>query len=157
MSFSKQPTFANKVFADEVSSADHKKLCNLLEMILAWAVSDEVHKLCKERCYGCEVDHPSQRRHDCLMLTIEEKWITYGLEAIERVNSKRMIWRLFLEALRILKLECHNSIVDHLRDLERDPDSAMVYSLMELHLDTDNTEFDSILNYLSYWKEDKGY
>jgi hypothetical protein len=90
------------------------------------------------------------------MLTIEEKWMSYGLEAIERVNSKRMTWRLFLEALRILKLKYHNSIVDHLRDLERDPDSSLVHFLMELHLDTNNTQFESVLNYLSYWREDRG-
>jgi hypothetical protein len=29
MSFSKQPAFGSKVFADEVSSADYEKLCNL--------------------------------------------------------------------------------------------------------------------------------
>ena len=45
---------------------------------------------------------------------------------------------------------------DHLNDLQRDPDSALLYSLMELHLDTDNTEFNSVLNYLSPWKEDRG-
>ena len=91
------------------------------------------------------------------MLTVEEKWSTYGLEAMERVNSKQMIWHLFLEAMRILKLKYYNSIVDHLNDLQRDPDSALLYSLMELHLDTGNTEFNSVLNYLSYWKEGRGY
>jgi hypothetical protein len=101
MSFCKQPTFASKVFVDEVSSADHKKLCILLETILAWAVSDEVHKLCKERCCGCEVDHPSQRRHDCLMLTIEEKWITYGLEAIERVSVGILLHVLLVSVMDV--------------------------------------------------------
>ena len=71
------------------------------------------------------------------MLTVEEKWTTYGLEAMERVNSKQMIWHLFLEAMRILKLKYYNSIVDHLNDLQRDPDSALLYSLMELNLDTE--------------------
>ena len=80
------------------------------------------------------------------MLTDEEKWTTYGLEAMERVNSKQMIWHLFLEAMRILKLKYYNSIVDHLNDLQRDPDSALLYSLMELHLDADNTEFNSVLS-----------
>ena len=47
-------------------------------------------------------DHPSQRRHDCPMLTVEEKWTTYGLEAMERVNSKQMTWHLFLEAMRMI-------------------------------------------------------
>ena len=28
----------------------------------------------KDKCYGCQVDHPSQRHHDvCLMMTTEEK------------------------------------------------------------------------------------
>ena len=91
------------------------------------------------------------------MLTVEEKWSTYSLEAMERVNSKRMVWHLFLEALRILKLKYCNSIVDQLNDFQRDPDFALLYSSMELHLDTNNTEFNSVLNYLSYWKEDRGY
>ena len=91
------------------------------------------------------------------MLTEEEKWVNYGLEAIEQENSKRVIWRLFLEAMRVLKLEYHSGIVDHLRDLKREPDSALVYSLMELYLDPNNTEFDCVLNYLSYRREDRGY
>ena len=61
------------------------------------------------------------------------------------------------EIMRILKLKYYNSIVDHLNGLQRDPDSALLYSLMELHLDTGNTEFNSVLNYLSYWKEGRGY
>ena len=89
------------------------------------------------------------------MLTEEEKWVNYGLEAVEQVNSKRVIWRLFLEAMRVLKFEYHSGIVDHSRDLEREPDSALVYSLMELYLDLNNTEFDCVLNYLSYWREDR--
>ena len=81
----------------------------------------------------------------------------YGLEAMERVNSKQMTWHLFLEVMRILKLKYYDSIVDHLNNLQCNPDSALLYSLMELHLDTDNTEFNSVFNYLSYWKEDRGY
>ena len=77
------PKCSNKVFAHEVSAANFKQLCKLLETLLAKAVSDEVHKLCKERCCGRDYDHPSQRRHDCLMLTEEEKWVNYGLEAID--------------------------------------------------------------------------
>ena len=90
MNFSKDFTYGNEVFTDEVS-VDCQKFCKLLETIIAWAVSDEIEKLSKERCCGCEYDHPSQRQHDCLMLTVEEKWTTYGLEAMERVNSKQMI------------------------------------------------------------------
>ena len=127
MDFS-HPKCSNKIFGDEASAASYKQLCKLLETLLAKSVSNEVHKLCKEKRCGCEYDHPSQRQHDCIMLTEEEKWVNYGLEAMEQVYSKRVIWRLFLEALRVLKLEYHSGIVDHLRDLEREPDSALVHS-----------------------------
>ena len=75
------------MFTDEVSSVDYQKLCKLLEVIIAWAVSDEIEKLSKEKYCGCEYDHPSQHQHDCLMLAVEEKWTTYGFEAMERVNK----------------------------------------------------------------------
>ena len=35
------------------------------------------------------------------------------------------------EAMRILKLKYYNSIVDHFNDLQRDPDSALLSSLLE--------------------------
>ena len=141
------------MFTENVSTVDY-----CIETIIAWAVSDEIQNLSKEKCCGCEYDHPSQCRHDCLMLTVAEKSSTYGLKGMERVNSKQMIWHLFLEAMRILKLKLYYiCIVDHLNDLQRDPDSALLYSLMELRLDTDNTVFNSVLNYLSYWKVGRGY
>ena len=49
MNFSKEFTYGNKVFTDEVSSVDYQKLCKLLEAIIAWAVSDEIEKLSKEK------------------------------------------------------------------------------------------------------------
>jgi hypothetical protein len=32
---------------------------------------------------GCEVDHPSERRHKCIMMPEDESWIMYGEEAVE--------------------------------------------------------------------------
>ena len=55
MNFSKEFTYGNKVFTDEVSSVDYQKLCKLLEAIIAWAVSDEIEKLSKKRC--CAIIH----------------------------------------------------------------------------------------------------
>ena len=49
------------------------------------------------------------------------------VRAIERVWHKRMIWHLFLEEVRILKLRYYNGIVDHLNDLKRDPDSECIF------------------------------
>jgi hypothetical protein len=39
------------------------------------------------------------------MLSERERWQSYGLEAIERVIVKRMVWREFVEAIRVMKLQ----------------------------------------------------
>ena len=150
-----QSKWVCNVHADEVSSVDCKKLFTLLEVIYAEAVFNEISKLSKERCCGCEYDHPSQRQHDCLMLSEQEKWESYGLEAIDRVINKRMVWREFLEAIRVLKLQYHKDVREHFESLQKSPDSTFVYSLMDLCLNTENREFKSILNYLSYWRADR--
>ena len=122
-----QSNWANSVHADEVSSSDYKRLFSLLEAIYAEAVACEVGKLAKERCCGCEYDHPSQRQHDCLMLSEQERWQSYGLEAIERVIVKRMVWREFVEAIRVMKLQYHKDVrKDDFDSLEKSPDSTFV-------------------------------
>ena len=73
-----------------------------MNAIFSQVVDHRVHELRKEKCCGCKIDHPSQRRHDCLMMT-EEGWITYGLEAIEHVVEKGILWKQFREAIRIMR------------------------------------------------------
>ena len=48
-------------------------MCDLMNAIFYEAAAVEIGKSCKERCRGCEVDHPSQKRHECLMLSLDEK------------------------------------------------------------------------------------
>ena len=43
-------------------------------------------------------------------------------------------------------------MVEHLQQLEKDPDSTFVDSLMELHQNTENHELQCILNYLFHWR-----
>jgi hypothetical protein len=78
----------------------------------------------------------------------------YGLQAIERVNGKRMVWNEFAEAMRVLKLAVDRDVFEHLQQLEKDPDSTFVDSLMELHQNTESHELQCILimNYLFYWR-----
>jgi hypothetical protein len=76
----------------------------------------------------------------------------YGLQAIERVNGNRMVWNEFAEAMRVLKLAVDRDLLEHLQQLEKDPDSTFVDSLMELHQNTENHELQCILNYLFHWR-----
>ena len=96
---------------------------NLLEGTYANAVAQEVERLCVESSNGCHVGHSSRRQHDCLVINENERMQMYGLPAIERVNGKHMVWIEFAETMRV-------------QQLEKDPDSTFVDSLMELHQNT---------------------
>ena len=57
---------------DEVVPWEVNQPCNLMNAIFSQVVNLQVLELRKEKCCGCKIDHPSQRRHDCLMMTEEE-------------------------------------------------------------------------------------
>ena len=97
----------------KVASHEVKHLCGLMDAIFSEAVSDEIAKIRKEKCCDCKVDHPSQRTHECLMLTLEESWTTYGLGAIEQVIEQGILWKLFNEAIRVQKLDYHEAVTEH--------------------------------------------
>ena len=86
------------------------------------------------------------------MMNENERWQMYGLQAIERVNGKRMVWNEFAEAMRVLKLAVDRDALVHLQQLEKDPDSTFVDSLMELYQNTENHELQCILNHLFHWR-----
>jgi hypothetical protein len=124
----------------------------LLLLLYANAVAQEVVIFCVESCNGCQVGHPSQRQHDCLMMNEKERWQMYGLQAIERVNGKRMVWNEFAEAMRVLKLTVDRDVLEHLQQMEKDPNSTFVELLMKLQQNTENHELQCILNYLFHWR-----
>ena len=86
------------------------------------------------------------------MMNENKRWQMYGLQAIERVNGKRMVWNEFAEAMRALKLAVDRDVLEHLQQMEKDPDSTFVDSLMELYQNTENHELQCILNYLFHWR-----
>ena len=62
---------------DKISAVEYQKMFPLIEVIYTHVVFTEIERFCEENCCGCKIDHPSQRQHDCLMLTEEEKWELY--------------------------------------------------------------------------------
>ena len=109
---------------DEVVPWEVNQQCNLMNAIFSQVVNQRVQELRKEKCCGCKVDHPSQRRHECLMMSDEEGWISYGLEAIEHVIEKGILWRQFREAIRIMRLipqSCKQSLSKTLEQSRNHP------------------------------------
>lgn len=48
---------------------------------LADLLRSKISELSQKHCYGCEVDHPSQTNHTCLMLSEMEHFFSYRDEA----------------------------------------------------------------------------
>ena len=109
---------------DEVVLWEVNQQCNLMNAIFSQVVNLQVQKLQKEKCCRCKIDHPSQRRHDCLMMT-EEGWITYGLEAIEHVLEKGILWKQFREAICIMQLIPHDHACNHFQKLSSDREATL--------------------------------
>ena len=105
MNTSEQLFWANSLNVNKVVPWEIQNLCYLLNVIFSEAVAHEVDKLRKEKCCGCEVNHPSQRRHECLMMLEEDGWIMHGLEAIERTIRQEIVWKQFIEAISVMKLD----------------------------------------------------
>ena len=119
MDTSEQLFWENSLNADEVVPWEIKNLCNLLNAIFSEAVGHEVDKLRQEKCCGSEVNHPSQRRHECLMMSKVEGWIMHGLEAIERIIKDEIVWKQFVEAIRVMKLDYHEYATEHFHKLNQ--------------------------------------
>ena len=138
---------------DEVVVWEVNQQINLMNAIFSQVVNHHVQKLRKEKCCGCEIDHPSQRRHDCIMMSEEESWITYGLEAIEHVLEHGILWKQFREAIRIMKLVPHEHILQHFQKLSSQYETTLEL-LTDLHFKADLSEYQDILGYLHYWKNE---
>jgi uncharacterized protein YktA (UPF0223 family) len=106
-----------------------------MNAVFGESVACEIGKLCKEKCRGCEVNHPSQRRQECIMLSEEQRCISYGLEAIERVIERGIVWKQFIEAEHAVK---------HFIDLGKDHEVTLSL-LMNLRQTSDFSDYQAIL------------
>ena len=133
-----------------------QNLCNLLNAIFSEVVGHEVNKLLQEKCCGCEVNHPSQRRHECLMMSEEEGWTMHGMEAIERIIKHEIVWKQFVEAIRVTKLNYREYAEEYFKNLTKNYKATLEF-LKDLKFNSSFSEYKAILGYLSYWTEDNLY
>ena len=122
--------------------------CHILK-----AIDNQVNKLRKEKCWGYIVDHPSQKRHECLMMSEDEGWIMHGLEAIEQVIACQVVWKHFTEAISVMKLHYHEHVTKHFENLTKNHETTLEI-LKDLTFKSDISEYQAILGYLSYWSEE---
>ena len=87
------------------------------------------------------------------MMSEEERWITYGLEAIEHVIKKGILWKHFREAIRIMRLIPHKHAINHFQKLSSNHETTLEL-LMGLQFKADLSEYQDILGYLHYWQHE---
>lgn len=74
-----------------VENVEYHILCRLeldLRFMFAKAVIADINLTVLSHCYGCEINHPSQREHTCIMLSDEERLDWYGHETLENLDKK---------------------------------------------------------------------
>jgi hypothetical protein len=75
----------------ESSEDSIRFMVSIYHMVFTKKMRDELVTLAKKNCYGCEVNHPSQTQHTCLMWTELEHLSVYLEEALETVDREEVL------------------------------------------------------------------
>ena len=59
--------------------------------LFAKAVQNNIESVSRKLCRGCEVGHPSQIQHSCIMYDTEEKLITHFSDIVDSINSETIV------------------------------------------------------------------
>ena len=59
--------------------------------IYARTMHKNIEKVTREQCYGCQIDHPLQTQHPCIMWCEEEKLTNYFTEIMASVNEEEVL------------------------------------------------------------------
>ena len=62
-----------------------------MDFLYARTVLELLNDVVKENCYGCEVNHPSQVHHTCLMWTSAEHLDVYFDLAFNKIKQEDMV------------------------------------------------------------------
>ena len=68
-----------RLAVDEVEQVQQHRIAGLIGHIFQLTYVNMVDELIQEeklnRCHGCAIQHPSQRKHSCLMMDKEDSWL----------------------------------------------------------------------------------
>lgn len=92
-------------------------LKHTFDSLYAQTILETLYDVVKENCYGCEVDHPSQVQHTCIMMTRCEHFYMYFDLTFNKIIFKDMIikFRHHVEIMDI-PLDYKTSVLEQLED-----------------------------------------
>ena len=84
-----EATFGPLLTVDEVEKIQRQKIASLIGHVFQLTYAAMFDTLIQEeklnRCNGCAIQHPSQRKHSCLMMDNEEAWMYYRDDVVEKI------------------------------------------------------------------------
>ncbi|XP_046546788.1 uncharacterized protein LOC124256859 [Haliotis rubra] len=80
-----------RVFRNHELRQNRLRFESIRDALYLDALQVKVDELCSNNCYGCEIDHPSQRHHQCLMLSGEERVSMYFDEVLLTVSHATIL------------------------------------------------------------------
>jgi hypothetical protein len=80
---------AAKMVTDEMFFMTIGEKMQCMKILFAKHVVNILPQIIEEKCFGCQVNHPSQKHHDvCLMMDKDEKILTCIDEAMKRIKEE---------------------------------------------------------------------
>ena len=61
------------------------------DFLYAKALSEVLQTVVKEQCHGCEIDHPSQVQHSCVMYEEDDHVIMYFHDMLKKIDEQSII------------------------------------------------------------------
>ena len=109
-------------------------------------IQDRLPVVAREHCYGCEINHPSQIQHTCLMCTDLEHLELYFDDAYERISMAEVlktikpnsVWDDFVDSAELkAKREVYEVLCKDIDYCEENkPEKSNVYKLVEAFIKT---------------------
>lgn len=80
---------------DEVEKIERKRVANIIGHVFQLTYAAIFDSLIQEekvrRCNGCDIHHPSQREHSCLMMDSEDGWFYYHDDVREKIDLNQVL------------------------------------------------------------------
>ena len=99
------------------SQKENRFLKHTLDFIYARSIVDLQDHVIKENCYGCQVHHPSQVQHSCLMMSEAEHLDLYFDKAFDKIQFDDVVTILqkHIEIMDI-SIDHKNSVLSQLEN-----------------------------------------
>ena len=120
---------------DEVDRMQRQKIDSLVSHVFQLTYSAILDTLIHEEklksCNGCEIDHPSQRQHSCIMMASEKVWMYYRDDVVEKIDLN-VVLKTAEGVCSAIGLKLGKSWEAYLTKLPKFPWTSIYFTSLEL-------------------------